>query len=208
MNKSDSIKNLSEALHKAQGAIKAAIKSSDNPFFRSKYADLVAVWDAARGPLQANGLAIAQIATHLPSGAAAVETILMHTSGEWISGVYPLNPAKADPQGHGAALSYAKRYALAAMLGIVTEAEDDDGETSVGRGKTNTKGEAQKAKPKWTPEQQAEAGKIRQELMELDADHLAVDLWKRCAYDQPSDVIDKLTVLLAQQRDIAAQAKG
>lgn len=208
MPQSTSIATIAKALHSAQASVKAAIKSTENKFFSSKYADLVAVWEAARGPLQANNLAVCQIPAHLPSGEAALETILMHTSGEWLSGVYPLMPIKKDPQGYGAALSYAKRYALSAMLGIVSEAEDDDGETSQGRTKVSTKGEAQKKKPVWTEDQKKEAGEIRSQLMELGADALTRALWAKCAYDEPTDTIDALNVLLQQQRNIADQAKG
>jgi hypothetical protein len=136
-----------------------------------------------------------------------MSTVLMHSSGEWLSGQYPIKPTKNDPQGIGAAITYARRYSLAAMVGVVSD-EDDDAETAVGRAKVDTNGNEQQRKPKWTDDQKEEAGKIRQELIELGADKLAIALWNKCAYDPPSDVIDKLTTLLAQQRDIANQTKG
>jgi hypothetical protein len=207
MTQSQSIGALAAALAKAQGSLKIAAKDANNPFFKSKYADLASVWEACRVALSTNGLSVAQI----PEGADVEHmimiTTLMHSSGEFISGSYPIKPVKSDPQGIGAAITYARRYSLAAMVGVVSD-EDDDAETAVGRAKVDTNGNEQQRKPKWTDEQKEEAGKIRQELIELGADKLAIALWNKCAYDPPSDVIDKLTTLLAQQRDIANQAKG
>lgn len=209
MNKSESITNLAKALHAAQASIKAAIKSADNPFFRSKYADLVAVWEAARGPMQVNGLAVSQIPTCTPNGEAALETVLMHTSGEWLSGIYPLSPVKKDPQGQGAALSYAKRYGLCAVLGIVTEAEDDDGETAQNRVKVSTKGDPKTKRPVYTDDQKREAGELRALFMPLkNGDAQFNALYKKMAFDEPSDFIDAARNLLRQLQDIAAQAEG
>ena len=79
---------LAKSLAKAQGQIKGAVKDSDNPFFKSKYADLASVWDACRGPLAENGLSVVQLPGQtliLDSGALVeVQTMLLHESGEWI----------------------------------------------------------------------------------------------------------------------------
>lgn len=123
MNKSESIKNLAVALHKAQSEMRGAKKASDNPFFKSKYADLSEVIDVARTPLQNNGLSFSQFPIS-EDGKAGVETILMHISGEWISQILLLACAKQDPQAYGSAITYARRYALQAILGIPSE--DDD----------------------------------------------------------------------------------
>jgi hypothetical protein len=207
MTQSPSIGALAAALSKAQGSLKIAAKDANNPFFKSKYADLASVWEACRAALTANGLSVAQLTDGDTVETMVMHTTLMHSSGEWVSGKYPIKPTKNDPQGIGAAITYARRYSLAAMVGIVSD-EDDDAETAVGRAKIDSNGHEQQRKPKWTDDQKEEAGKIRQELIELGADKLAIALWNKCAYDPPSDVIDKLTNLLAQQRDIANQAKG
>lgn len=126
MNKSESITKLVAALVKVQSHLKGAHKGSKNPYFNSSYADLTSVWQACRDPLADNGLAVVQT-TDLVDGAAAcyLETTLVHTSGEWVSGRLLLNPVKHDPQGFGSAITYARRYALAAIVGICPE--DDDG---------------------------------------------------------------------------------
>lgn len=124
MNKSESIGNLAKALAAVQGKLKPALKSSDNPFFKSKYADLNAVWDSCRDLLSENGLAVVQ--TNEPADMGViVETVLLHESNEWISGQIFLPLAKHDPQGVGSAISYGRRYGLAAMIGIVSDVDDD-----------------------------------------------------------------------------------
>ncbi len=125
ISQSSSISLLAGALVKAQHALKPAIKDSANPFFKSKYADLGSVWDACRDALQVNGLSVDQFPGFTDAGAALLTTILLHESGEWIAGTAgaPLN--KADAQSMGSAITYLRRYALAAVVGVVTE--DDDG---------------------------------------------------------------------------------
>lgn len=125
MQKSDSIGALAAALAKAQSKMTFAAKDSLNPHFKNRYADLAAVLDAVRGPLTANGLAVVQLVAEAERG-AALETVLMHESGEWISALYSLPVSKEDAQGYGSALTYARRYALAAICGIAQD--DDDGE--------------------------------------------------------------------------------
>ncbi len=132
MEKSESIKELAAALNAAQSTLQVAKKGSENPFFKSKYADLFSVWDAARPALTENGLSVSQIAETDPEGRAYLETILMHTSGEWIKGRLPLMALKADPQAQGSAITYARRYSLSAIVGLCTE-EDDDGEGAMDR---------------------------------------------------------------------------
>jgi hypothetical protein len=134
---SASIGALAAALAKAQGAMNGAKKDAKNPFFKSQYADLASVWDACRAPLSANGLAVIQT-TGGQAGAVEVITTLAHTSGEWIRGVLALHPVKADPQGIGSAITYARRYALAAIVGIAPE--DDDGNAASGKTAEATRG--------------------------------------------------------------------
>ena len=127
MNKSDSIANLATALAVAQGAFSSAKKTSDNPFFKSKYADLNSVIEASRAPMLENGLSVVQIPSYA-DGRVSLETVLMHKSGEWISGNISTKPAKEDSQAIGSAISYLRRYSLASFLGIAQE--DDDGNAS------------------------------------------------------------------------------
>lgn len=130
MNKSEQINELATALSKAQGAIKGALKDTANPFFKSKYADLSSVWEACREQLSANGLAIVQTPFQVDTG-IGIETMLTHSSGQWISNQFTMPVAKADAQGVGSAITYARRYALSAMVGVAPE--DDDGNAASGK---------------------------------------------------------------------------
>jgi hypothetical protein len=124
MNKSESIKEIAAALPKAQSAIKAALKDATNPHFRSKYADLASVIDAVKDGLNKSGIAFIQPVTFNEHG-VCVETVLLHTSGEWISESLNIPVSKQDAQGVGSAISYGRRYGLQSMCGV--PAEDDDG---------------------------------------------------------------------------------
>jgi|SRR6185312_3778841 len=126
MIKSESTKEISTALvafHKAVGNVS---KDAVNPFFKSKYASLGNILTAIKEPLQSAGLSFAQF----PSGEHELTTILMHTSGEYLGASYKLTPAKNDPQGAGSALTYQRRYALSAILGLNTDEDDDGNEAS------------------------------------------------------------------------------
>ena len=134
MNKSDDIKELALALSKTQSILKGAIKDTNNTFFKSKYADLASCWDACREPLAANGLSVVQMPCNDTPDSVALETILMHTSGQWISSVFSMPVSKHDAQAVGSAITYARRYALAAVVGIAPE--DDDGNLASGKSET------------------------------------------------------------------------
>ena len=127
LNQSESIANLSLALSIVQGKMSHAIKDSANPFFKSKYADLESVWDACRSLLAENGLAVMQFpglyTDHDKS--MSLTTVISHKSGEYISQEMSVPVTKADAQGAGSALTYMRRYALAAVVGVVQA--DDDG---------------------------------------------------------------------------------
>ena len=124
MDKSDSIANIAPALVKAQAKIKAALKDSTNPHFKSKYADLESVVDAVKGPLNEQGITFLQAVYGADSG-PMVETMLLHTSGEWLSSTLQIPASKHDAQGFGSAITYGRRYGLQAMCGVPSA--DDDG---------------------------------------------------------------------------------
>lgn len=118
------MQQIATALVKAQRAFAPALKTSTNPHFRSRYADLAACVEAVIDALNANGIALIQ-RTHDSDNGVAVETLLVHESGESISGgILHVPAAKHDPQGYGSALTYARRYSLMAACGIAPE--DDD----------------------------------------------------------------------------------
>lgn len=131
MNRSESIVKIATALVKAQGNMSNATKGSSNPFFKSRYADLNSIREACIPVLNENGISVLQPTTVI-DGKLYVETLLLHESGEFISGVYEVVVGKAnDPQALGAAISYSRRYGLQSMVNI--GAEDDDAESAMGR---------------------------------------------------------------------------
>jgi hypothetical protein len=129
---SPGIGSLAAALAKAQGEMEAAGRDrtahvkSDKGNYSYNYATLAGVWEACRAPLAANGLAVIQT-TRNGGDTITVRTLLAHASNEWIAGELTMRPAAKDPQSIGSALTYARKYALAAMVGIAADDEDDDG---------------------------------------------------------------------------------
>lgn len=155
---SPSLAQLGTALALAQQEIEGASKDSENPFFRARYADLASVWEACRKPLSKNGLAVLQPVSANGSERVTVTTILLHQSGEWIASdltmtAYGRRKTGDDssesipmgtPQSLGSAITYARRYGLAAMVGVAPE--DDDGEGAEGRtGRAVGRGHARNA---------------------------------------------------------------
>lgn len=139
---SESIAKLADALNKAQQQMEKAKKDSNNPFFKSKYADLSAVWDACKESVLSNGFCVLQpIAGTDEKGNTLIVTMLVHISGEWIKGVLAMPSTKSDPQQVGSAITYGRRYSLAAMLNVMLE--DDDGESAMGRNQSVAKGNNQ-----------------------------------------------------------------
>lgn len=127
---SENINELAMALAKAQGEIKPAMKSSMNPFYKSKYADLSEFWEACREPLSKNGLAIIQTMDESEKGLILITT-LAHSSGQWIKSKFPLICNKPnDIQAFGSSITYVRRYTLAAIVGICPD-EDDDGNKAI-----------------------------------------------------------------------------
>ena len=122
------MKDIASALAKAQAQIKSAIKDTKGQIGQNKaykYADLGSVFDACKKALNDNGIAIVQ-RTDFNGPEIWLETMLLHSSGDSIAGRYPLRPTQDTPQAYGSALTYARRYALSAMVGVVAD-EDDDG---------------------------------------------------------------------------------
>ncbi len=125
MKEIEHIKNLAAAYCKAQPEIEGAAKDKTNPAFRSKYADLGNVVDAIKPALGKHGLSFLQIPQETEN-AVRIETFLMHSSGETLSlGTITVPVTKADAQGFGSALTYARRYGLLTAFGVAPE--DDDG---------------------------------------------------------------------------------
>jgi hypothetical protein len=125
----ESIAALSEAIALAQAEVENATKGSVNPAFKSKYADLAEVLNTVRPVFSKHGIAITQH-PQLDNGVVTVTTLLSHKSGEWMASDCSAPVSKHDAQGVGSAITYCRRYALAALTGVAQE--DDDGNSAVG----------------------------------------------------------------------------
>ena len=124
---SQDITKLAKALIQVQRELQPAIKDGTNPFTQNRYATFNCVMDTCREALLSNGIWLCQYPVQVEAGSMGLVTKLTHAeSGQWQASLAVVPLPKADPQGYGSCISYAKRYALTAMLGMVTE--DDDGE--------------------------------------------------------------------------------
>lgn len=142
---SENINELITALSKAQGEMSAAAKDCNNPFYKSKYADLNSVWNACRDALSKNGLAVVQSMHKDERGEPFLRTTLGHSSGQWMSSWLPITPAKDgsknELQALGSTLTYLRRYSLAAIVGVAPD-EDDDGNNNNFKSKPQAKNTA------------------------------------------------------------------
>ena len=121
--KSESIKNLAKALAVFNDKVSKVNKDAINPFFKSNYASLPNVLDIIKEPLKESGIVFSQI----PVDSDGLITIIIHVeSGEYIEGTYTMRPVKETPQERGSTITYQRRYALTAMLGLNVD-DDDDG---------------------------------------------------------------------------------
>ncbi len=127
-NRSMDIKELAVALTKAQSVMEVANLNRTNPFFKSRYADLMAIVQASRPALTANGLCVIQNIVHLDDDSSTLYTILLHVSGQYIESKMRIAPTKNDIQTISSYTTYIKRMAYASLIGVVTGDEDDDGE--------------------------------------------------------------------------------
>ena len=163
MRTSETFNELAAALAKAQGAIENAEKDRENVFLKNRYMTLTAVWDAIRKPLSDNGLSIVQV-TEADDGALMLLTRLMHSSGQYIEATYPVLGMDAKgvnaAQAAGSALTYARRYSLTSMIGVVAD-EDDDAASATGKQQAKAQAKPAPVQPKpstgptWTPEASA-----------------------------------------------------
>lgn len=150
------MQQIATAFVKAQKAFAPALKTATNPHFKSKYADLSACIEAVIDALNANGIALIQ-RTHDSENGVAVETLLVHESGESMSGgILHVPASKHDPQGYGSALTYARRYSLMSACGIAPE--EDDGNA------------ASRSAPKPVPKKEEKPIKTKEELAVMIAE--------------------------------------
>ena len=128
MKTSTSITTIAKSLAAASASLRNPGQDATNPHFRSKYTSLVGLIDSLRAPLAAQGIIVLQPVSSPVAGRVRVETVLLHSSGEWMSSTADL-PSGATAQSFGASVAYLRRYALQSMLGVSGDADaDDDGE--------------------------------------------------------------------------------
>ena len=186
---SEQIDKLMPAVVKAWASIEAAVKNSTNPHLKNHYADLSSLMDAIKKPMADNGLAVFQPVSSMEGDlpGAIVETYIMHTSGQWMMSSFSMVSNDRKPQAIGATITYARRYALGAMLGMVAE-EDDDGNS--GSGTTGPRQSAPRPTPQSQPKPQSAPAKtepaaeadndtevarqLRNKLMELTGTDMTV----------------------------------
>ena len=159
MKMSDTISALAGALSKAQGMIDDASKGSDNPHFKSRYADLASVRAAIREPLAVNDLAILQFSRAIQDG-VEVETMLTHKSGEYFSEVLFMPVSKYDAQGIGSGITYARRYGIMGILCVASDDDDGNAAVTVGPAANPIKAPAVKAEAVVTPPELMEEGTV------------------------------------------------
>lgn len=149
MEMSAEIAALAEAMAKAQAEIKGAVKDASNPFYKSNYASLESVREACVGPLSKHGIAVFQ-SPNTDGSRVSIDTLLAHTSGQWIKGTVSAHAKDDSPQSIGSAISYLRRYALQSFAGVAPE--DDDGEAATERSErvTSQPPPARSAAPKPT----------------------------------------------------------
>jgi hypothetical protein len=128
MNMSEQINDLATALALAQVEMENASKNAANPHYKSKYADLAEVLNTVRPVFAKHGLSVTQFPSYA-DGLVSVRTVLMHKSGQWMAGDASAPASKLDAQGVGSAITYLRRYSLAAVAGVAQE--DDDGNAAV-----------------------------------------------------------------------------
>lgn len=132
MKTSELINEIATSMAKAQAEMKPASKDATNPHYKSKYSDIASVWDAIRKPLTANGISVWQDVSTCEAGVSVI-TRLVHCSGQWTEfGPLIMPLSKKDAHGVGSAISYCKRYALCAAVGVVSSEDDDDANDAVG----------------------------------------------------------------------------
>jgi hypothetical protein len=178
---------LCEALVKAVGDLSNVAKTAANPYFKSKYAPLDAIIDATRPVLAKHGLAVIQEPLFM-EGTAGVETIIVHKEGGSKSSTLLLPIKDQSPQGVGSAITYARRYSLAAVLGIAAE-DDDDGNISTGLAKK------EEAKPAKSPVREVSKEEAK-----------ATATWKNVEITNIKEIQGKKSVFFCVEFDGKAEA--
>lgn len=194
MNRSEGIAELAAALAAAQAQMRNAPKDARNPMYHNRYATLASIWEAAREPLTRNGLSVVQTPENSDFGVCTLTTTLLHSSGEWLSSTISVpvltqvvargEPPVQTAQGYGSALTYARRYALAAIVGIAPD-DDDDGNAAFPPPQAQAKPQFNRAA---ALKRLADLGGDVRHAEGLDDEEL-IAYGKKCAALQPNPVV-------------------
>lgn len=220
---SASINKVAAALAKAQGQMVAAAKDSDNPFFRSRYADLASCWEACRTPLSVNELSVVQLpaTAYLTSpepyewtskqnekrfGVRAVTrvtvtTVLLHSSGQWIRTVLSTLLPVADAQTVGAAITYLRRYSLSPLVGVAAGDDDDDGEATA----TSNPGRAERPKKPTGPAGPEVVKGVRPVKPANGPEYFVLETSQRQYVTDDPDMAKSLTESVGKSVDVASE---
>jgi hypothetical protein len=152
--------NIYTALFAVQTSVDVVKKTADNPFFKSKYADLPAVWDVVKDALAANNILVYH-KTDTKDGVDYLNTFVRHVpSGTEITSNVQLHLQKPTSQEYGSCVTYMRRYAISSMLGLITDKDDDGNDASQPKAKTAPKVEQKPVKKEMTPQEQETASKL------------------------------------------------
>lgn len=204
MQRSVEIDKLAAAMAKAQAHVKHAIKDSTNPHFRSSYSSLKAIWDACRIALTENGVSVIQALYAGAGNEVGLETMLLHESGQFLSERFLMPVPKFDPQGVGSATMYSRRYALAAIVGVSSGDDDDDGESAMRDTPSNAPMPPERMKALREKIEAKTAPTPRSLLEACDNLETLMDVWSRFTPEAKAlllDVKDRMKVKLTPKKD-------
>lgn len=191
MKSSPEIAEIAAALANAQPEIEAALKESYNPHFRAKYADISNIIASARPALATVGVSILQF-PEVADDRVTVETRLLHSSGQWISGEVSIPTSKWDAQGVGSAITYARRYGLQSILAIPTDDDDGDGASDATRQQQGAEASTK------------EGAEFKRRLEEAAA--MGTDALKKVWGSSTKELRLECNVVFGQLKEVAAQA--
>lgn len=200
---SEQIDQLATALAKAQGAMRAADKDGTNPHFGKAYTTLAAVWDVIRQPLAENGLSVIQPVQFGEQGGILITTRLMHTSGQYAESSLLMPLEKNTAQGAGSAITYGRRYGLSAMVGVVSD-EDDDGNDAAANAPKKQQGKKPEPKAEepacLTPKEELRLAEVKDDLARCAASADLRELMNTASKGQRKFFVDTIVPLFTERK--------
>jgi len=202
MNTSPELDKISPALVAVQEEM-SVVKSADNPFFKSKFAQMEAILHVIRPTLKASGLTVVQ-SVDAEGTLVRCTTRIIHESGQWIDSILALNADKATPQGFGSAATYARRYGICAALSIATPNEDDDGNKAEDATNKRKDAEAkQRVADDANAKLDAHKAKVAEKLRAY-APEIIAEIFENSGYtSEHTEIVDLIEDLVAQVNSIA-----